>query len=642
MIGVSFVTSVLGGHRLRNENQFSLLSTPRFLAYFVTQCLGALNDNVLRNGLVMLVTYGVIEYTGGSADILANVVGAVFILPFLLFSAPAGQIADRMDKAQLIRRVKAFEVLLALMAMAMLALQTVNELVVLVFAMGVQSTFFGPIKYAILPDLVPRQSLIGANGLVEGGTYLAIIVGLFIGGTVSTIEGTGPYLLGGCILTLALLGLLASRSIPSIPAADPTTQVSWNLWRDTLEVVRHARTERSVFLSIIGLSWFWTFGFVALMQLPALARETLNATPFLANLLLTGFAIGTGAGALLCEKLSRRHIELGLVPIGAIGLSVFAADIWFAWGGAHSTEQITSAEFFTSFSGWRLTLDLALLGVFGGFFSVPLYAMMQDRCAPEVRARVVAANNILNSVMMIAGAGLAIVLLTVGVDVPGIFLTLALMNAAITVFLFTLLPEFVMRLVAWIIVNVMYRVRVRGLHHIADTGPLLIVANHVSFVDALLLGAAVPRPARFVMYYKIFEAPVLNHVFRSARAIPIAGKRENPELMETAFAAIDDALATNNIVCIFPEGGITRDGTLQPFRPGVERILAARPVSVLPVALKGLWGSWFSRSDGGALRKWPRRFRAPIEIEIGEPLAASDADAATLEARVRSLLADDS
>ncbi|MEL7023396.1 MAG: MFS transporter [Pseudomonadota bacterium] len=623
---------------MRSENQFSLLKAKRFAPYFWTQCLGALNDNVLRNGLVMLVTYGIVDYTSGSPEILANVVGAVFILPFLLFSAPAGQLADRSDKGDLIRRIKLAEILLALLALALLALNTINGLVVLVFAMGVQSTFFGPIKYAILPELVPRESLVGANGLVEGGTYLAIILGLFIGGMVATVENTGPYLLGTTLLILAILGYWTSRSVPSIPAADPSVTLSWNLWSDSVDVIKHARQERSVFLSIMGLSWFWTFGFVALMQLPALARDTINASPTLANILLCGFAIGTGAGAMLCERLSRRHIELGLVPIGAIGLTVFAFDIWLAWSGNAGEHPIGTQAFFATADGWRLAIDLAMLGLSGGLFSVPLYAMMQDRTDPAIRARVVAANNVLNSVMMIAGAGLAILLLMAGVEIPGIFLTLSLMNIAITAFLFLLLPEFIMRFVTWCLVNVLYRLRVNGQENLPTEGAALIVANHVSFVDALLLGAAIPRPARFVMYYKIFNIPLLKQIFRTAKAIPIAGQREDPATLSSAFEKIDEELRAGNIVCIFPEGAITHDGQMQTFRSGVERILDRTPVPVVPVGLNGLWGSWFSRSDGGAVRKWPRRFRAPITVEIGQMVSAADATAKRLEKDVRQLL----
>lgn len=623
---------------MRTENQFSLFGEKRFTGYFVTQCLGALNDNVLRNGLMMLVTYGVVDYNGIAPEILNNVVGAVFMLPFVLFSAPAGQLADRMDKALLIRRIKTSEMALAVVALGLLVLGSVYGLVFLVFLMGVQSTFFGPVKYAVLPDLVPRESLIGANGLVEGGTYLAIILGLFIGGATATTQGSGHYWLGLSILALAIIGYLASHAIPTMRAADPGARVSRKLWRDTFEVIRYARENHDVFLSIIGLSWFWTFGFVAIMQLPALARDTINANSMLANLLLCGFAVGTGAGALMCEKLSRQKIELGLVPIGAFGLSLFAFDIWWIWGHVAPQTLTDVAAFYATGRGWRLSVDLAMLGLSGGLFSVPLYAMMQDRSRAEHRARVVAANNVLNSVLMIIGALFAIVLLLVGVTVPGIYLALALMNVAVTVFLLMLLPEFVMRLCAWLIVSLLYRLRISGREHLPSEGPALIVANHVSFVDALLLGAAIPRPARFVMYYKIFNVPGLNRIFRTARAIPIAGKKEDPEMLERAFDQIDQELADGRLVCIFPEGAITRDGQIQTFRTGVEQILKRRPVPVVPAALHGLWGSWFSRSGGGAIRKWPRRFRAPIAVTFDQSVPAEQATAELLQRRVTDLL----
>ena len=619
-------------------NQFSLLRTTRFTPYFITQCLGALNDNVLRNGLVMLVTYGILEHTTSRADVLANVVGAVFILPYLLFSAPAGQLADRMDKAKLIRRVKLAEIGLAVVAAGALLLGSVPGLVALVFAMGLQSTLFGPIKYAILPDLVRREELIGANGLVEGGTYLAIIVGLFVGGMAATAGAYGPALLGASIIALAVIGYVTSRGIPAVAAADPGARPGWNLWRDSVEVVRQAREQRSVFLAILGLSWFWTFGFIGLAQLPALARDVLNATPLLANLLLTGFAVGIGVGALLCESLSRRHVEIGLVPLGALGMSVFAFDVYLAWGHGIAQPVTGTLEFLVTPAGWRLFADLALIGAFGGLFSVPLYALIQVRSESASRARVVAANNLLNAVFMIAGAVFAVVLLTLGVTVPGIYAVLAVMNLAIAAFLFMLLPEFVARFVAWVSTRLLYRLHVSGRTRVPQTGAVILVANHVSFVDALLIGGAVSRPVRFVMYFRIFNIPFLRLLFAGARAIPIAGHREDPALLSAAYDQIDAALADGQVVCVFPEGAITRDGALAPFRPGIERILERRAVPVIPVGLVGLWGSWFSRAGGGALRKWPRRFRAPVEIRFGKPVPADDANCERLQRAVADLL----
>lgn len=620
------------------ESQFSLLWQRRFAPFFITQCLGALNDNILRNGLVMLMTFSILPDMGGRIDVLANVIAGLFILPFVLFSSIAGQLADKMDKATLIRRIKLLEILLMLFAAWALASGLVIGLLVLVFLMGVQSTLFGPIKYAVLPQLVRRKELIGANGLVEGGTYLAIIVGLFVGGYVAGFGEAGVTMMSVCLVGVALLGYFSSRAIPPVGAADPSIDVRWNIMRETVRVCRYAYRERSVFLSIMGISWFWSFGLIALAQLPAFSKLVLNGTPQLANVLLVCFAVGIAIGSLICERLSRRHIELGLVPLGAIGLSIFSLDIFFAYLNAPSVIETNVPTFLSKPSNWRLLVDLTMIGISGGLFSVPLYAMMQDRSPHRFRSRIVAANNIINSVLMIIGAIVASVLLLVGFSIPGVFAFLAITNAVVTIYLFWLLPEFVMRFLTWLLINVLYTLRISHEDRIPREGPALLVANHVSFVDALLIGGAVLRPARFVMYYKIFNIPVLSFIFRTAKAIPIAGRKEDPALMDTAFEKIDKELAEGRLVCIFPEGAITRDGELQQFRGGMEKILARRSVPVVPIALHGLWGSWFSRQGGGAVKKLPRRFRAQINVEVGHPVAPEKASAERMQSIVQSML----
>lgn len=623
---------------MSGSSQFTLLTTTRFAPFFVTQCLGALNDNILRNGLVMLVAFSVLPDMGLRADILANIVAGLFILPFVLVSALAGQMADKFDKAMLIRRIKLLEIALMLAAGVALASQSIFGLLALVFAMGLQSTLFGPIKYAILPQLVSRSELIGANGLIEGGTYLAIIVGLFVGGFVAASSAWGVQALGIIVLAVAVCGYLASRRIDSVAPADPSIELRFNVWRETLRVCRYARAERSVFLSIMGLSWFWSFGLIALAQLPAFASQVLNGTPQLANLLLVCFAVGIAIGSLLCEKLSRKSIELGLVPLGALGLSVFSLDIFLTFVAGTPMPETDVPRFLAEIANWRLLIDLTMIGVSGGLFSVPLYAMMQDRSPPKKRSRIIAANNILNSLFMIVGALAAVALLMLDITIPGIFGVLALTNAVVAIYIFALLPEFTMRFLVWLLINVLYRIRVDGGERVPESGPALLVANHVSFVDALLIGGAVKRPVRFVMYYKIFRIPVLSFIFRTAKAIPIAGHREDPELLERAYAQIDAELADGRLVCIFPEGGITADGELQPFRQGMERILEKQPVPVVPIALRNLWGSWFSRQGGGAIKKMPRRFRAQITVAVGEPVPAADASAERMQQAVEALL----
>jgi 1-acyl-sn-glycerol-3-phosphate acyltransferase len=338
--------------------------------------------------------------------------------------------------------------------------------------------------------------------------------------------------------------------------------------------------------------------------------------------------------------MSGRKVEMGLVPFGAIGLTVFGIDLFFARPGLATVTGIGWSEFLEQPGAVRVALDLMLTGLFGGFYIVPLYALIQSRSAPSHRSRIIAGNNILNALFMVASAVISILLFKAGLSIPQLLLTVALMNAAVAVFIFGLLPEFLMRFVVWILINTLYRIRVEGLDKIPDEGPCLVACNHVSFIDALIVGGTIRRPVRFVMYYKIFQIPVLNWIFRTAGAIPIAGSKEDPELMQKAFDRIEEYLKAGEVVGIFPEGGLTPDGSIQPFRPGIEKILARTPVPVVPVALRNLWRSMWSRR-WMKLRmqraRLPRRFRARIELVVGEPVAAAQATAAALEQKVGEL-----
>ncbi len=622
-------------------SQFSLLQQRRFAPFFLTQFLGAFNDNVFRNGLVILITFQGVLIAGMDAQLLANVAGALFILPFFLFSATAGQLADKYEKSFLIRCIKILEiVLMTLAALAFVSGSFVILLVVL-FLMGWQSTLFGPVKYAYLPQQLTAGELVGGNALVQFGTYTAIILGLLVGGVTVAIDPANPVLLSACLVAIAVAGYLASRLIPPTGAVDPDLTVNWNAWRETWRIIGFARKERSVFLSILGISWFWFFGSAVTFQIPAYTLTILGGSEQIATILLVAFAIGVGTGSLLCEKMSARRIELGLVPFGSIGLSLFAIDLYFAQPVAHLVAVETTGEFLARPGSWRVLIDLALLGAFGGFYIVPLYAMIQQRAERSQLSRIIAANNIMNALFMVAAAIMAIVLLNAGLSIPQLFLSLAFLNALVAVYIYSLLPEFLIRFVAWILINTLYRIRASGLGNIPQEGPALIVCNHVSFADALIVGGTVRRPVRFVMHYRIFEIPLLRFLFSSAKAIPIASAKENEGLLKEAFDKVDAELADGNIVCIFPEGGITRHGDVQRFRPGVEAIIRRRPVPVVPIALCGLWGSWFSRSKTGSLRLLPGRLFARVSVRIGEPVQPAEAFAERLELLVRTLRGDD-
>jgi hypothetical protein len=473
------------------------------------------------------------------------------------------------------------------------------------------------------------------------GTFVAILVGTIVGGLLIAIPGSGPTLAAGTTIALAVMGWLVSRQVPAAPADDPDLRIGWNPFVETWRLVGFAREVRSVFLSVLGVAWFWFYGALFLAQFPGLAHDVLGGDEHVVTLLLAVFSLGIGVGCLLCERLSGGSIELGLVPFGCAGLTVFALDLaWATSAVAGRTHGLDVAGFLASARHWRIAIDLVLIGTFGGFFIVPLLAFVQHRSDPRHLSRIIAANNVVSAFFMVLAALSGVALRASGMTIPQLFLVTAVLNAAVGIYIFTVIPEFMMRFIIWMLVHTIYRLRQRGLEHLPTEGAAVVVANHVSFVDALVIAAASRRPMRFVMDHGIFKIPVLNFVFRTGRAIPIASRKEAPELLERAYEEVARALADGELVCIFPEGRITTTGELNPFRPGVERIVARTPVPVVPMALRGLWGSFFSRKDGSAMRHPFRRVWSRIEVVAGPPLPPDRATAAVLEAQILELRGD--
>jgi 1-acyl-sn-glycerol-3-phosphate acyltransferase len=623
------------------SSQFSLLAQRRFAPFFATQFLGALNDNVFRNGLIILVTFQGTQIFGMNPSQLANVASLLFILPFFLLSAASGQLADKYEKSILMRRIKLLEIVLMTIAAVAFLAKSYMILLVLLFLMGCQSTLFGPVKYAYLPQQLATAELIGGNALVEAGTNVAILLGLVIGGMMIAISPQDQTLLAASLVGFAVFGYLASQRIPTTRAVDPELTIKWNVWRETWRIVGFAREDRTVFLSILGISWFWFFGTIMTVQLPAYTLLVLNGNEAISTALLAAFIVGVGTGSLLCERMSGRRIELGLVPFGSIGLSLFAVDLYFAQAIPNIAAVSSISDFLGRPGSIRVLFDLAMLGAFAGIYSVPLYALIQKRAKRKHLSRIIAANNIINTVFMVIASLLAIVVLGLGFSIPELFLILAALNIVVSIYIYSLLPEFMMRFLAWVVINLLYRIRPTGLENVPVKGPAVVVCNHVSYMDPILLTGSIQRPMRFVMYYRIFQIPLLRFFFEHMRAIPIAGKMENEQLMNDAFERVDEELAAGNVVCIFPEGAITRDGEVARFRPGIEKIIARRPVPVVPVALGRLWGSWFSRRSSGGLRKIPGRLFARVPITVGEAVPAQEVTAARLELLVRTLRGDD-
>ena len=631
------------------NNQFALLGQRRFAPFFVTQALGAFNDNVYRQAII-----GLLGYLAVSADdkvLYANLAPALFILPYFLFSATAGQIAEKLEKSRLIRITTAMEI--AVMSVAAVGFLTQNLVVLLIalFCTGAQSTLFGPVKYSMLPAVLHPRELTGGNGLVEMGTSLAILCGMIAGGSIFEISGAnGPMVAAVAIITLAIAGNVASRAIPNVDAGAPDLRIQWNPIPESVAIWRLTRRQPAVANSVLGVSWFWFVGTVLTAQLPAYADAHLgsvNGSALLYVFALALFSVGTGIGSLLCEKLSARTVEIGLVPLGAFGMSAFLIDLHFARTGAAPAASASLRAFLDTSGSWRIVMDLVGIGLFAGFFVVPLFALIQSRTPRSEMSRVVAGMNIQNAAFIVAAAGLSLAAQRLlGWTIPQVFLALAVANALVAVWIFTLVPEFFMRFMSWLLVRTLYRLRGDGIDHVPEDGAALIVCNHVSYMDALILSATIPRPVRFVMYYRIFNIPVMRWIFRTAKAIPIAGAREDPALMQRAFDAIDAALAEGELVGIFPEGALTKDGSIAPFKGGVERILeraAARGqvVPVVPMALRGMWSSMWSRRDGSMRRmRVPRRLRAHVGVVAEAPMAGDAVDAAMLETRVRGLRGD--
>ncbi len=642
---------------MSGHNQFALLTQRRFLPFFLTQSLGAFNDNVFRNAMLALIVFQM-GLDHDQAKLYSQLMPALFILPFFLFSATAGQIAEKFEKTRLIRFVKLFEIGAMTVAAYGFAAHHAGLLLVVLFLMGMHSTMFGPIKYSILPQALHPEELVGGNGLVETGTALSILFGMMLGMGLMGVSGHGPMLASIAVLSIALIGYATSRAIPLAPATAPELRFNLNPFSETWRTLKLCTKQRAVFNSVLGISWFWFFGTALTTQLPIYAIDQLGGGLGLNLLALGLFSVGTGMGSLLCEKLSGRSVEIGLVPLGAFGISAFAIDLYFARPGLAPVGGLGIVAFVQTHGSWRIMLDLALIGVFGGFFLVPLFALVQNRTPRSELSRVIAGNNILNAAFIVAAAVCSITLQSTevhvlglripmpGLTIPQFFLVIAVLNALVAIYIFTLVPEFLMRFLSWLLVKSLYRLRVQGIENIPEQGPALLVCNHVSYMDALIIGGAVPRPARFVMHHAIYRTPELHWLFRTAKAIPIASAKSDPALLERAFAAVDAALAEGEIVCLFPEGRLTLDGEIGAFRPGVERILAARPVPVVPIALRGMWSSmWSQRSaqpGNGKLARMrvPRRLRAHVELIIGAPIPAPQANAELLEATVRELRGD--
>ncbi|HIF9409579.1 TPA: MFS transporter [Photobacterium damselae] len=617
-------------------SQFSLMKKGHFLPYFLTQALGAFNDNLFKNILLLFVVFSAL-YSQQHSTMLVNVAAGLFILPFFLLSPIGGQLADKYEKSRLIRIIKACEIVIMTFAAGALWLQSVPAMLLALFLTGAQSAFFGPVKFALLPQHLSEKEIVGGNALVEMGTFIAILGGTLYAGYLFEYSHNVALVAGGSVVILSILGYLSSRAIPYAAANNPNLVINWNPITQVTKTYKAAKANRTVFLSILAISWFWFLGATYLTQLPNFSKLFISAEPKYVSLLLTLFSIGIALGSLACEKLSNHHIELGIIPIGALGISIFGIEFYFAAQHIAISDTMTVWGFITN--NLRLVMDLILISAFSAIYVVPLNALIQERSDKESQAQVIAANNVMNAFFMVLSAAVSILMLSVfKLSIPQFLLVVAVVNIFVTLYVFAQVQEFLVRFVVWVVTHIMYRIKVKGTENIPSEGAAVLVCNHVSYVDALLIAATCNRPVRFVMDKDIANMPVMKYFFRWAKTIPICAAGKSPSIYKKAFKTIAEDLEAGEIVCIFPEGKLTWSGELNEFRRGIERIIEQTPVPVIPMGLKGVWGSFFSHEGGRAFTTRPKRFWSKLEVVVDKPVAPQHVSAPMLQEIVQELV----
>ena len=608
-----------------SHNQFDLLKTRRFLPLFITQFLGAFNDNVYKNALVILITYVVAEKAGLSSQIMVTAAAGIFILPFFLFSATAGQLADKYEKAFLVRIIKLVEILLMIGATVGFYMENVWFLMAILFLMGTQSTFFGPIKYGILPEKIREDELIGGNGLIEAGTFISILVGTLVGGLL-ILAKNGILLISGLVILVAILGWVSSFYIPKGEPASPRLKVDYNFLRETWVIVSHAKQNREIFLSILGISWFWLVGATFLAQFPTYAKDIIGGNEQLVTLFLSVFTIGVGMGSLLCNQLLKGEVEATFVPLAIIGVTVFTVDLYFASQYMFtngSTELIGATSFLSHISSWRVLGDMFMISVCSGIYIVPLYAIIQARSEPNYRSRTIASNNILNALFMVISAVGTVAMLTVGFNVNQVFLTIAVLNAAVAIYACQLLPAALLRSILYWLFNTCYKVEVKGMGNFKaiQNEKIVIVANHLSYLDAALLATYFPSRLTFAINTKVAQHWLIKPFLKLIETFPL--DPTNPMAAKSLIETIKD----KNHVVIFPEGRITVTGSLMKVYEGSGMIADKSGAHIVPVRIDGAQYTPFSRLKGNIRTRWfpkitltvlePKKFHIPEDIKGG-------------------------
>jgi acyl-[acyl-carrier-protein]-phospholipid O-acyltransferase/long-chain-fatty-acid--[acyl-carrier-protein] ligase len=601
---------------------FALLKTRRLWPLALTQACGALNDNMVRNAMIVLALFRV--GTGGAG--LAALAGALFIAPFMLLSATAGQIADRFPKPRLVLAAKLAELVLMLASAAAFAAESVPGLLAVLFGLGVQAAMFGPVKYGILPEQLGRDDLVAGNGVIEGATFVAIVGGTVLGGALILLPH-GTALVGAAGVVVSLLGLFAAARVLPAPAADPGLRIGLNPLMQTWQVTRDALHVRPIQLAILGVSWFWTLGATLMAELPVIARDTLGAEGHVLTLLLTMFAIGVGFGSVWCARLLNGEISARYVPVAAIGISLFLADFAHACALGHARGLATVGAVLAAPRGWRILADLFALAVCGGVFSVPLFAIMQDAAAPSHRSRTVAANNVVNALFIVAGAGAAAALAAVGVGPVAALEATAIANLGVAVGAVCILPHDVYRMILRWYFSTFHRAVVVGMEHYRAAGPkLVIVSNHLSFGDACLLAAYLPARVAFAI-----DTRQARQWWSRVAALAVRTFAVDVTSAYAVRRMIEAVRDRGEQLIVFPEGRLTQTGALMKIYEGAGLVADRAGARLLPVSIDGLQFTPLGRMRGKLRLRW----FAPIRLVVHPAVDVTPFNAAALTQRQR-------
>ena len=621
--------------------ELGLFSSQKFLPIFVAQFLGALNDNIFKSALLILIAFSLTNQQA-QATATSNFAAILYIIPIFIVSYIAGQLADRSNKSRMIQKNKIAEITIAFMSAVALWSESTTLLLSALFLMGAQSAMFGPNKYAILPQLMQGRDLVQANAHIATGTFIAVLIGTVMGALLIQTDQAWRWV-GLSMLVIATLGFLAAKRIPEIEVGESDLQIDWNPLSQIKKVVRIARLNKTFWLAILGVSWFWFVGTAYLTQLPALVRFIGGGDESVVTLFLILFVSGIALGCALSANWSGARSDIGIVPCALFGL--FIAGIDFAIIPALPEEVINSksllsvTEFVGSWRGIHISFDVVLVGFFCGAFALPMFIELQHQTRRENRARMIALSNMLNALAMILSSSFALIMLNIfDVSLSSFLITVAILSGIITLFFGKKLLLQTFRFLSYLVCRCLYRIETQGLEKLPQTGAALLVCNHLSFADPPLIFGTSRRPIRFLMEHSIYQTPWIRWAFAAVGAIPMCSPLESRAVYRKAMETAIEALKNGEMVIIFPEGQVTRDGKPNPFKRGVEKILEAAPVTVYPVGITGLWGSMLSYKNGKPFEGLPAKPRLRVGVSVGEPINPEKATAQCLETEVRSLV----